>query len=174
RPDVYDRPAPLAACTHPLLDRRFPAGVRVLSDAELDALVDDFAAAARLARDAGFRFVDVQACHGYLGHELLGARTRPGAYGGPLENRTRFMRRVIEAIRANVGGLEIGVRLSVFDTLPFRKRLDDHIGEPDTQRSTQNAELSPGFGVLASDDEMDAALEEPRAVVRLLEQLGVK
>jgi len=103
RPDVYDRPAPLAACTHPLLDRRFPAGVRVLSDAELDTLVDDFAAAARLARDAGFRFVDVKACHGYLGHELLGARTRTGPYGGALENRARLLLEVVRAVRDAVG-----------------------------------------------------------------------
>src|SRR5207245_1004318 len=109
------------ACPNPILDRRFPGGVRLFDDAELDALVEDFVAAARLARDAGFRFVDIKACHGYLGHELLGARTRGGPFGGPLENRTRFMRQVIEATRANVGGLEIAVRLSVFDTIPYRK-----------------------------------------------------
>ena len=78
RPDAYDRAAPIAACANPVLDRRFPGGVRVFTDAELDVLVDDFVAAARLAQDAGFAFVDVKACHGYLGHELLGARTRPG------------------------------------------------------------------------------------------------
>jgi 2,4-dienoyl-CoA reductase-like NADH-dependent reductase (Old Yellow Enzyme family) len=115
RPDVYDRPAPIAACANPILDRRFPNGVRVFEDSELDALVDDFVAAARLARDAGFRFVDVKACHGYLGHELLGARTRSGPYGGSIEGRTHFMRRVIEAIRSVVSGLghrrpPVGVR----------------------------------------------------------------
>jgi len=175
RPDVYDRPAPLAACAHPLLDRRFPAGVRVLSDGELDALVDDFAAAARLARDAGFRFVDVKACHGYLGHELLGARTRTGPYGGPLENRTRFLRRVIAAIRAAAPGLEIGVRLSAFDTVPYRKRARDHVGEPEA--SAADARLAgamPGFGVAATDDDLDAALDDARGVLRLLDGLDVR
>src|SRR5205823_4236040 len=156
RPDVYDRPAPLAACTHPLLDRRFPAGVRVLSDAELDTLVDDFAAAARLARDAGFSFVDLKACHGYLGHELLGARGRSGPYGGPIENRTRFLRQVIEAIRASASGLEIAVRLSVFDTIAYRKRALDQIGEPDLPAASLQSPAS-GFGVLADDAELDAA-----------------
>ena len=56
---------------------RFPSGVHVLSDAELDPLVDDFIAAARRAFDCGYQFVDVKACHGYLGHEMLGARSRP-------------------------------------------------------------------------------------------------
>ena len=78
RPNVFDRPEPLAAVHHPVLDRRVPAGVPVLSDDDLDRLVEDFVAAARLAASAGYQFIDVKACHGYLAHELLGARARPG------------------------------------------------------------------------------------------------
>jgi 2,4-dienoyl-CoA reductase-like NADH-dependent reductase (Old Yellow Enzyme family) len=183
RPDVYDRPAPLAACAHPVLDRRFPDGVRVIEDGELDRLVDDFVAAARLARDAGFQFVDVKACHGYLGHELLGARHRSGPYGGSLENRTQFMRRVIEGIRANVPGLLVGVRLSVFDTVPYRRGADG-IGEPeenvdqrepgDGHRSTAGDRSAAGFGVVGRDEELDAALDEARAVLGMLERLGIR
>jgi 2,4-dienoyl-CoA reductase-like NADH-dependent reductase (Old Yellow Enzyme family) len=182
RPDVYDRPAPMAACANPVLDRRFPDGVRVIQDDELARLVDDFVAAARLARAAGFQFVDVKACHGYLGHELLGARGRGGSYGGSLENRTRFMRSVIEGIQANVPGLLIGVRLSVFDTVPYRKRADG-VGEPDegaqrstgkSQVSTASARVTAGFGVVERDEELDAALGETRAVLRMLEGLGVR
>src|SRR5262245_17097147 len=182
RPDVYDRPAPMAACANPLLDRRFPNGVRVFEDAELDALVDDFVAAARHARDAGFRFVDVKACHGYLGHELLGARSRSGPYGGSLEGRTRFMRLVIERIRADVAGLDVAVRLSAFDTVPFRKRPTDQVGEPesDVAQDFLTAEalakaVSPacGLGVVSSDDTLDAALNEARAVLQMLDTLGV-
>jgi NADPH2 dehydrogenase len=183
RPDVYDRPSPLAACRNPILDRRFPGGVRVLQDGELERLADDFVAAAKLARSAGFQFVDVKACHGYLGHELLGATDREGPFGGTLENRTRFMRRIIEGIRAQVPGLGIVVRLSAFDMVPYRKRLSDQIGEPeavDAQVSTLDSQLSsvephlPGFGVVANDAELDGALEEPRAVLRMLEALGVR
>jgi 2,4-dienoyl-CoA reductase-like NADH-dependent reductase (Old Yellow Enzyme family) len=172
RPDVYDRPEPIAACVNPVLDRRFPEGLRVFTDAELDALVDDFVAAARLARDAGFAFVDVKACHGYLGHELLGARTRPGPYGGALAGRTRFVRRVIEAIRANVSALDIAVRISVFDTMPYRRRPLDEIGEPEPTGSA--ADSIPGFGVVGRDEELDAALADARALLRMLDGLGVK
>src|SRR5882672_11684257 len=56
RPNVYDRPSPIAACANPILDSRFPAGIRLLDDDELDRLTDQFIAAARLARDAGFQF----------------------------------------------------------------------------------------------------------------------
>ena len=175
RPDVHDQPAPIAACANPLLDRRFSA-VRVFDDAELDALVDDFVAAARRARDVGFRFVDVKACHGYLGHELLGARTRGGVYGGSFENRTRFMRLVIEAIRAEVGDLDIAVRLSVFDTVPYRKRANDQVGEPECPDTPPDAGASPmpGFGVLTSDDNIDAALDDARSVLRMLDGMGVR
>ena len=96
RPSAWDRPEPLVAFAHPVLDRRFPGGVRILTDEDLDRLADDFVQAAVLARRAGFQFVDVKHCHGYLGHELLAAHDRPGRYGGSLENRTRFLRTVVD------------------------------------------------------------------------------
>ena len=60
-------------------------------------------------------------CHGYLGHELLSGRQRPGRYGGSLENRTRFLRSIVDGIRATSPGLRIVVRLSAFDMVPFKK-----------------------------------------------------
>ncbi len=176
RPDAYDRPTPLAATRHPVLDRRFPGGVRMIADDELAALEDDFVAAARRAREAGFAFVDIKACHGYLGHELLAARGRPGRYGGSLENRTQFMRTVIERIRAEVPGLQVAVRLSVFDVTPYRKRADG-IGEPepaDGRGRSVEGEAVPGFGVLTDDDRLSEALDDSRFVLRMLEGLGVR
>jgi NADPH2 dehydrogenase len=167
RPEVWNRPEPMAACHHPVLDARFPQGVRILKDDELDRLVDDFIAAARLAYDAGFQFVDVKQCHGYLGHELLGARTRPGRYGGSLENRTRFARQVIQGIRATIPGLQMVVRVSIFDFVPYRKGADG-VGTPEEI----DAEL-PGFGVVR-DENLDVALEESRAWLKMLETLGIR
>src|SRR5204863_3907659 len=80
-----------------------------------------FVETAKLAWDAGFSFVDIKHCHGYLGHELLSARQRPGRYGGTLENRTRFLRSIVDGIRATVPGLRMVVRLSAFDMVPFKK-----------------------------------------------------
>jgi 2,4-dienoyl-CoA reductase-like NADH-dependent reductase (Old Yellow Enzyme family) len=124
-------PAPRVAYRHPVLDPR--SGVRddslVFTDDELDRLVEDFLAAARRAHEAGFAFVDIKHCHGYLGHELLSGRSRPGRYGGSLEGRTRFLREVVAGIRAEVPGLAIGVRLSAFDMVPFRKGPRE-VGEP--------------------------------------------
>jgi len=173
----YARPAakmqsdPLAAYHHPFLDRRFPRGVRVITDDELDRLVDQFVDAARLAWDAGFAFVDFKHCHGYLGHELLSACDRAGRYGGCLENRTRFLRSVVAGIRSAVPKLGIAVRLSVFDTVPFSKDAAG-VGIPETNGSSYRW----AFGLLNEDarDAMDSALEDARYVLALLERLGVR
>jgi NADPH2 dehydrogenase len=171
----YARPAakttaePLVAYAHPILDRRFPAGVRMLTDDDLDRLVVRFVEAARLAWDAGFAFVDIKHCHGYLGHELLSARSRDGRYGGPLENRTRFLRSVVEGIRDAVPGLRVAVRLSAFDMVPFKKS-ESGVGVPETSADRYSA----AFGLLDSGDEnLDEALGDARELLSLLERLGV-
>jgi 2,4-dienoyl-CoA reductase-like NADH-dependent reductase (Old Yellow Enzyme family) len=113
-------PAPKLACHHPVLDARFgvdPAAPLV-SDAELAAIGERFVRAAELAQRLGFDFVDVKCCHGYLLHELLGARSRPGPYGGSFENRTRLFREIVAGIRAACPGLEIAVRVSLGDVFP--------------------------------------------------------
>ena len=167
-PRSKDRKEPLVAYRHPLLDRRFQDGVRVLGDDELDRLIDDFVAAARRARDAGFAFVDVKHCHGYLGHELLSAVDRPGRYGGSFENRTRFQRSIVAGIRASVPGLGIAVRVSIFDCVPYRKD-PGGAGVPEAAA----AGYRYAFGLVANGD-VDAALEDGRAFLRLLGELGVR
>ena len=64
--------------------------------------MDHYVAAAKLAVEVGFDFLDVKQCHRYLLNELLGARNRPGPYGGSFENRTRLAREIFQAIRAAV------------------------------------------------------------------------
>jgi NADPH2 dehydrogenase len=163
-------PAPLTAYAHPHLDRRFPAGVRMLTDDDLDRLVERFIESAKLAWDAGFAFVDVKHCHGYLGHELLSGRQRPGHYGGSLENRTRFLRSIVDGIRATVPGLRIVVRLSAFDMVPFKKGASG-VGEPeDSARPYGSA-----FGFLDSAaEDLDAALADARALLSLLEGMDIR
>ena len=162
-------PAPLAAYPHPQLDARFSGAVRVLADEELDRLIPLFVRSARAARDLGYRFVDVKGCHGYLLHDLLGARTRDGKYGGSLENRMRFMREVIDGIRSDAPGLDVVVRLSVFDLVPHRKGPDGR-GEPEVNP----AEYGCGFGVLNGDERLDEALAEARQVLAMLRDRGIR
>jgi NADPH2 dehydrogenase len=168
RPHAKEHPEPIAAYAHPLLDRRFPHGVRLVTDSDLARLVDHFVRAARWAWDAGFAFVDIKHCHGYLGHELLSARARPGPYGGTLENRTRFLRNIIDGIQTMAPGLRIGVRLSVVDTVPYRKDASGAgIAEADA------CSYASAFGLLDGDD-FTTALDEPRAVLRMLQARNVR
>ena len=50
----------------------------------LERLIDNYVAAAKMAHEIGFHFVDIKSCHGYLLHEFLSARSRPGKFGGDL------------------------------------------------------------------------------------------
>jgi 2,4-dienoyl-CoA reductase-like NADH-dependent reductase (Old Yellow Enzyme family) len=73
-----------------------------LSLAEIDEVVEQFVKAARLARRAGFRVLEIHAAHGYLLHEFLSplCNTREDEYGGSLEDRMRLPLRVVEHVRA--------------------------------------------------------------------------
>jgi 2,4-dienoyl-CoA reductase-like NADH-dependent reductase (Old Yellow Enzyme family) len=157
---------PFAAYAHPFLDRRF-SDVHVATDDELDRLVDQFVEAARLAWNAGFTTVDFKHCHGYLGHELLSGRDRTGRYGGCFLNRTRFLRSVIEGIKAAVPKLGIAVRLSSFDTVPYSKD-GDGVGAAE---STGDG-YKWAFGLF--DNDLDRALDDARELLTLLERLGVR
>jgi 2,4-dienoyl-CoA reductase-like NADH-dependent reductase (Old Yellow Enzyme family) len=121
KPRDKRRMEPLIAYHHPILDRRFgiPADAPVLSDDQLDRIVAQFVAAARVAEYCGAQFVDIKHCHGYLGHELLSAVSRPGKFGGSFENRTRFLREIVAGVRATTK-LKIGVRFSAFDFVAFK------------------------------------------------------
>lgn len=160
------RPRPRTAYPHPLLDGRVGASAAsVLTDGELDGLAADFVDAAQLAADAGFDFVDVKHCHGYLLHELLSAVDRPGPYGGDLAGRTRFLRTVVAGIRARVPGLAIAVRLSAFDLVPFSAG-EDGTGRPEGAGGYRYAFGGDGTG-------LGIDLSEAHAVLDLLSELGV-
>ncbi len=131
------RPAPVIAQHSPLLDDKLGLSPEhpLITDAALDALQDDYVAAAGLAREAGFDGVDVKACHGYLVSELLAAFTRRDSrYGGGFENRTRFLVETSERIKQSVRGIFVTGRLSLYDSLPYPHGFgvsQNDPGEPD-------------------------------------------
>src|SRR6266446_1951581 len=137
RPNSHGKPEPRILYYHPILDRRLGLSrdYPILTDGEIRAIIEEFHRAAKIAQELGFDFVDIKHCHGYLGHEFLSAHTREGNYGGSFENRTRFLREVVQGIRSIAPELHIGVRLSAFDTVPFR---------PDPSQ-TANGKLGPGI-----------------------------
>jgi NADPH2 dehydrogenase len=169
RPD--GPPAPLVAARDPLLDARFEGyALRVIQDDELPRIVAAFASAARLAESAGFDFVDLKHCHGYLGHEFLGAGSRDGDYGGAFENRTRLLRELIAAVREHAPGLTLGVRLSAFDMAASPDEMRTEL--PPAEKSRQGSARA-AFGPLLAG-EATAKLEEPIRLVRMLRDSGVR
>jgi 2,4-dienoyl-CoA reductase-like NADH-dependent reductase (Old Yellow Enzyme family) len=103
---------------------------RIITDAELDRLQDRYVAAALRARDIGVDFIDIKQCHRYLLSELLAAKTRPGKYGGSLENRTRFVREVLARLAGEAPGLIRATRMNFFDGVPYAKNPVTGAGEP--------------------------------------------
>ena len=163
---------PRIAYHHPLLDARHridPADSRcVLTDDDIERLIDAYVVAARNAEAAGFDMVDLKACHGYLVHEFLSARRRPGRFGGDFDGRTRLLRTLIERVRAEAPSLAIGVRLSLFDVVPWHKVGDR--GEPWPYR--ESLPYDCGFGVDANDP-TQIDLVEPIELLSLLHKAGV-
>ncbi|MEX0825096.1 MAG: NADH:flavin oxidoreductase, partial [Pirellulaceae bacterium] len=173
RPNHKDRLEPRIAYHHPLLDPRFAIdpddnGI-VWTDDQLDGLIEDYVAAARTAERAGFDFVDIKACHGYLLHELLSARIRPGRYGGSLEGRSRLLLSIIDAIRRESPGLAIGVRLSLFDMLPFQSGTE--VGQP--MQWDSSTPYLHGFGC-DPHDPTKIDLSEPIELIRRLRDRSVR
>jgi 2,4-dienoyl-CoA reductase-like NADH-dependent reductase (Old Yellow Enzyme family) len=169
RPVDKRRLEPKIAFRHPFLDSKFgiTSNEPLLSDDDLKGLIEDFVAAAVLAAKAGYRWVDIKHCHGYLGHELLSGFDRQGEFGGSFENRTRFLREITAGIRAEAPGLGIGVRVSVFDFVPFQPGpSEDRSGVPVTTDFYRYA-----FGGDGSGCGVD--LEEPRKFLELLKLLGI-
>lgn len=122
---------------------------RIITDDELAALEEDYYRAALLAKAAGFDAVDIRACHGYLINELFAAVDRPGRYGGSFENRTRLLMNIVKKT-LTIPDLEIGVRLNLFDGIPYPY----------------------GWGIDPQSGKMD--LTEPLALVRELYAAGVR
>lgn len=98
-------------------DEGYPAPT-VLDASGIAKAVDDFRAAARRAREAGFEVIEIHGAHGYLIHQFLSplSNTRTDEYGGSLENRARLLHEVVAAVReAWTAPKPLWVRLSATD-----------------------------------------------------------
>lgn len=101
-----------------------------LSANEIRDVIGQFAATARMAREAGFKIAEIHAAHGYLGHSFLSpiSNQRNDVYGGDLNGRSRFLMEVIEAVRAEwPAELSLWVRLSCSDWAPGGLTIEDTV-----------------------------------------------
>jgi 2,4-dienoyl-CoA reductase-like NADH-dependent reductase (Old Yellow Enzyme family) len=101
-----------------------------LSAAEIGAIAAAFAATTRMAREAGFKVVEIHGAHGYLIHSFLSpiSNRRTDRYGGDLAGRSRLLFEVVEAVRSEwPDELPLFVRLSSVDWMPGGLTIDDTV-----------------------------------------------
>jgi 2,4-dienoyl-CoA reductase-like NADH-dependent reductase (Old Yellow Enzyme family) len=99
-----------------------------LSVEEIAGVVSHFAATARMAREAGFKILEIHGAHGYLSHSFLSpiSNHRNDSYGGDLAGRARFLMEILDAVRAEwPADLPLWVRLSCSDYMPGGLTIDD-------------------------------------------------
>ena len=122
---------------------------RALREAEMPALVEAFAPAARRAARAGADLVEIHSAHGYLLHQFLSPVTnrRTDGYGGSFEGRTRLLREVVGAVRAAVGErVAVFVRISTTDWLEGTDVERERGGSWTVDQAVALAKLLPGWG----------------------------
>jgi len=102
-----------------------PETPRALETAEMPALVEEFAQAARNARAAGIDGVELHCTSGYLPMQFLstGSNKRTDHYGGSTANRIRFVVETVEAMAAAIGPDRVGFR--IFPGNPYNDMQDD-------------------------------------------------
>ncbi|MDT0549079.1 MULTISPECIES: alkene reductase [Streptomyces] len=116
---VAPSPIPLPETIHTPTGRQDAVVPREMTPEDIRATVNDFAAAARRALDAGFAGVEVHSANGHLLHQFLAPNTnrRTDAYGGSVDNRVRFVVEVVDAVAAAIGRERVGLRISPGNTV---------------------------------------------------------
>ncbi len=126
--ESMDGTLPVALAPSAVPNERFHVMPRAMPIPLIEEIREGYASAARRLRDAGLDGVEVVASHGYLPAQFLNPRVnlRTDQYGGSPENRLRFLREVIAAIRAEVGREPVvGLRISIDEITPEGLTPDD-------------------------------------------------
>lgn len=124
---------------------------RAVSEVEIEGLIEAYGQAARRVREAGFDAVQIHGAHGYLIGQFLSphANKREDRWGGPIENRARFLWAVAARVRAYVGpDYPVLVKLGLADFIPDGLSLEDGLAVVGMLRDMgiDMVELSGGAG----------------------------
>ncbi len=119
---------PLWSCS-PIPNPRSGIVPRELTQAKIAEIVAAFAAAALRCKKGGLAGVELQGAHNYLINQFLSPATnqRTDEYGGSVDNRVRFVREIVAAIRQEVGtDYPVGVRIVGDDWIEGGARADGY------------------------------------------------
>lgn len=120
-PDFHGGELPLApSAINPQAKSFTPQGFKetvtpkAMSLDDIERTVQDFVQAAKNAMAAGFDGIEIHSSNGYLFHQFFNATSnhRTDAYGGSIENRTRFLFEVLDAIKKEIPGIKMGARFN--------------------------------------------------------------
>jgi 2,4-dienoyl-CoA reductase-like NADH-dependent reductase (Old Yellow Enzyme family) len=115
-----------------------------LTVGEIGDVIGQFAATARMAREAGFKVLEIHGAHGYLAHSFLSpiSNRRNDQYGGDLEGRARFLLEVTEAVRGEwPSDLPLWVRLSCSDGVARGLTIEDTVAVASKLAATGQVDL---------------------------------
>lgn len=119
---------------------------RAMSESAIEQAITEFGQCARYAKDAGFDGFEIHAANGYLVEQFASSNSnlRTDTWGGSVENRLRFMTRVIEAVGKVYDLSRVGIRFSPFGTFN-----DIHDADPlGLYQAKLNAAASAGVGYI--------------------------
>jgi N-ethylmaleimide reductase len=116
---------------------------RALETGEIPGIVQDYAHAAQCAKDAGFDGVEIHGANGYLLQQFLSDKTnkRTDRYGGSIENRTRIVVEVVDAVTKVWDPGKVGIRLA-----PLTKFADIGDSNPEPVYMSLIEQINP-FGL---------------------------
>ncbi len=119
-PKTEDGSAMVAYSASAVPNERFHVMPRAMSKGLIDEIISGFADGAERLQRAGFDGVEIVGSHGYLIAQFLNARVnrRDDDYGGSFANRLRLVREVVSAVRARIGDMVIGLRISADELHP--------------------------------------------------------
>ncbi len=103
---------------------------REMTGEDIERIIEDFAQAARRVKESGFDAVQINACHGYLINQFLSPYTnrRKDKWGGSIENRMRFLRKIYKRCRAEVGvNFPILIKMNAYDNMKNGLKLNEGV-----------------------------------------------
>jgi NADPH2 dehydrogenase len=161
-----------------------------MSKADIEVCVEKFARAAARAHKAGFQLIELHGAHGYLIHQFLSpvSNRRTDEYGGSHENRARFLRQVIAAVKAVLpANFPLIVRLSAVDFLADGIQIEDtvrtvksiekdvdafHISAGGASADVSRVVTYPGY-MLGYSEAVKKAVNKPVIAVGLIKGLDL-
>ncbi|HEX2973263.1 MAG TPA: NADH:flavin oxidoreductase [Tepidisphaeraceae bacterium] len=160
-----------------------PQDPNVLTTSQIDSILDGYARAAAICKEAGFDAVEPHGAHGYLLTQFFmpDVNHRTDDYGGSLENRCRLGLRVVQAIRKVVGPdylifyrhTPVGKAYGIEDSLEMGRRLIDegvNVLDISPARQAVEADLAKPFKRLGVPVIAVNGMEDPIAAARALRE----